>query len=419
MKINFSKSLLRQILLIAGLFCSLFVYGQASIKQSINTTWGSYIGTNVSGHGNTLLQVSIEGQNSFWNGVFLLNGVNSYTPNVTWNNARLISFSGYNTGTDDVQALIMSGLPTNQYGGTEIVLKTGMPASGTATITVVATGGPYAQNLSLTSFATSPYTYTMASSAGTFTMWTVNSNTGVGTIAPEAKLHVEGNGLINGDVRIGNTQNEMGYGKRLEFGYQGNSDAIWMVRNNLYPDQSELRLNIGDDGNDRFTIGHTFYSNGAWMPAVSITSSGHMSVGTMSVPSGYCLAVGGNIIAEKVRVQLQPQWPDYVFEKGYRLPTLREVEQFVQKNKHLPDVPSAQEVIEKGLDLGENQAVLLKKIEELTLYIIQQQKTIDQFALQLNEVAELREEVKRLKQGSSSNVAIPVADLKGPIKTKN
>ena len=70
-------------------------------------------------------------------------------------------------------------------------------------------------------------------------------------------------------------------------------------------------------------------------------------------------------------------WADFVFEKDYDLPTLSEVEQFIQKNKHLPGVPSAKEVETNGMDVAETQAMLLQKIEELTLYIIQQQKEIE------------------------------------------
>jgi hypothetical protein len=67
-------------------------------------------------------------------------------------------------------------------------------------------------------------------------------------------------------------------------------------------------------------------------------------------------------------------WADYVFEKEYQLLSLKEVEAYIQINKHLPGVPSAKEVETNGLDVGNNQAILLKKIEELTLYLIEQNK---------------------------------------------
>ncbi|HRN55614.1 MAG TPA: hypothetical protein PLL71_04150 [Agriterribacter sp.] len=102
-------------------------------------------------------------------------------------------------------------------------------------------------------------------------------------------------------------------------------------------------------------------------------TQGVLGVGTFDT-KGYKLAVGGNMVAEKIKVKLMSNWPDYVFEQHYRLLSLSELEEFIRKNNHLPEIPSALEVEQKGLDLGENQALLLKKIEELTLYIIELKK---------------------------------------------
>jgi hypothetical protein len=89
------------------------------------------------------------------------------------------------------------------------------------------------------------------------------------------------------------------------------------------------------------------------------------------------LAVNGNIYAQKLKIT-QQGWPDYVFEPTYKLMPLSELEEYIYKNKHLPDVPSAVEVETKGLDLGDNQTILLKKIEELTLYVIELKKEVDE-----------------------------------------
>jgi hypothetical protein len=102
---------------------------------------------------------------------------------------------------------------------------------------------------------------------------------------------------------------------------------------------------------------------------------------TTTIPAGstYKLAVSGGILTEKVRVATSGTafWADYVFEPTFKLKTLKEVENFIKENKHLPDVPSTSEVTKNGIDLAETQALLLQKIEELTLYVIQQQKEID------------------------------------------
>jgi len=105
--------------------------------------------------------------------------------------------------------------------------------------------------------------------------------------------------------------------------------------------------------------------------------SGNVGIGTLS-PSSYKLAVGGAAIAESITVKLQGNWPDYVFEPTYKMLNPAELESYILQNKHLPDLPSAAAVEKEGLDLGEMNKKLLKKIEELTLYMISQQKEIDQ-----------------------------------------
>jgi hypothetical protein len=95
-------------------------------------------------------------------------------------------------------------------------------------------------------------------------------------------------------------------------------------------------------------------------------------------PTGYTLAVGGKAIMEEVVVKLRANWPDYVFEDAYHLPTYAELDRYIQINRHLPGVPSEAEVKAQGVSLGEMNAVLLKKIEELTLYILEQDKRLRQ-----------------------------------------
>jgi hypothetical protein len=87
------------------------------------------------------------------------------------------------------------------------------------------------------------------------------------------------------------------------------------------------------------------------------------------------LSVNGNIRAKEIKVEAAP-WPDYVFNASYKLPSLQETEQFIKANHHLPDIPSAAEVEKDGVNLGEMNARLLKKIEELTLHLIEQSKLI-------------------------------------------
>lgn len=106
------------------------------------------------------------------------------------------------------------------------------------------------------------------------------------------------------------------------------------------------------------------------------TKDGNVSIGTTD-PKGYKLAVAGKIRATEIKVEATP-WPDYVFAKDYKLPSLKETEQHINEKGHLPGIPSAEEVKSNGINVGEMNAKLLQKIEELTLYLLQQQKEINE-----------------------------------------
>jgi hypothetical protein len=130
----------------------------------------------------------------------------------------------------------------------------------------------------------------------------------------------------------------------------------------------------------------------------------NVGIGTTYInDTSYQLFVEKGIRTRKIKVdQISAAWPDYVFEDNYSLPTLFEVENFLKKNKHLAGVPTANDVKKEGIDLGYNQSILLLKIEELTLYIIEQnKKTTDQQAqlLQQKSIAtEQQERISSLQQ---------------------
>ena len=116
-----------------------------------------------------------------------------------------------------------------------------------------------------------------------------------------------------------------------------------------------------------------FRTNGTTL-AMTIDENRNIGIGTITIPTGYKLAVDGKIIAEEVKVEMSGSWPDYVFADDYDLMPLPQLAAYIQANGHLPEVPSATEVTANGLSLGASQALLLKKIEELTLYMIEMQR---------------------------------------------
>ena len=197
-----------------------------------------------------------------------------------------------------------------------------------------------------------------------------DAKVGVGTTSPVAKLDVRGDIAIQygNSLKVHTNWNGAGNDKILKNGWsteRGNYLDLFVPGN-------------GADANSK----------------LAIQQNGNIGIGTTD-PKGYKLAVAGTkgIIAEEVTVKLQTNWPDYVFEKDYNLPSLKEVETYIKENGHLANIPSAKEVEEKGVKLGDVNAKLLQKIEELTLYTIQQEKQLEQ---QSKEIKELKSLVKQM-----------------------
>ena len=154
-------------------------------------------------------------------------------------------------------------------------------------------------------------------------------------------------------------------------------------------------VNVNDlNGTIRYTSTDGFqgYRNGSWGSLGGgvwtefgnniAYEGGNVFIGTnpntYGNPSGYRLLVDGKIIGEEVRVQMSNDWPDYVFTDGHTRLSLDELSRFIEKENHLPGVPSAAEVkAEGGIDVGEMERILLEKVEELTLYMIEMKKEND------------------------------------------
>ncbi|WP_298737882.1 hypothetical protein [uncultured Chitinophaga sp.] len=127
-----------------------------------------------------------------------------------------------------------------------------------------------------------------------------------------------------------------------------------------------------------------------------VRGDGNVGIGTLSPQAK--LAVNGDIFSKRVKV-IQTGWPDFVFRQDYLLPSLQQVEKYIIHNGHLPDIPAATEVEKDGLDLGEMNKKLLQKIEELTLYVIDQQKQLKSQQEQINLLREQNEAFTKRGKG--------------------
>lgn len=178
---------------------------------------------------------------------------------------------------------------------------------------------------------------------------------GIGTQSPSEKLEVTGNIKAVGNI--------------CAFGSQ---------QSTLWAQNSSSGYGLGIDENG---LGH-IYKNFTTPASIMIfNGDGKVGIGvsaTSTFPGDFKLYVKDGIRTEKVQVDIAAgNWADFVFDKNYKLQSLSEVEKFIQKNKHLPDVPSETEVVENGIDLAQMNAKLLQKVEELTLYIIEMDKKVN------------------------------------------
>lgn len=216
-----------------------------------------------------------------------------------------------------------------------------------------------------------------------------SGNVGIGTEDPTAKLQVQGDIKAVGDINSYRSNNDTGgkIGFETYDTFLINSQKVAHYGMSKYSNQSSFPM-IALSG----YFGTTFHTVGT--ERMRIAENGNVGIGTTNPDSK--LTVKGTIRAEEVRVELGIA-PDYVFEKyydgystlksDYKMPTLEEVEAYTKENKHLPEVPSAQEIKENGLKLGEMNAILLQKVEELTLYLIEQNKEIEKLKTKVDELS--------------------------------
>jgi hypothetical protein len=302
------------------------------------------------------------------------------------NSERMRITSGGNVGVGITNPARTFHVQTSQTNGGIRVTQTtsGFSAmelfnssSGGHNWAVVSTGngnGEGAGNFGLYDYSNGGYRFFINGGTG---------NVGIGTINPLHKFHVDnGNIFLSGTSNLGGPMILFGNGPSSpnngQWGIEYVPSSMGTAGLNFW--RPWPTTNAGNYF--MFLADNTGYVGiNTNNPTARLTVNGNVLIGdpaSVSMPSGYKLYVESGILAEKVKVALKntSDWSDYVFEKDYQLAKLEEVENYVLENKHLPNIPSAQEVVNGGLDLAQMDSKLLGKVEELTLYIISLNKRI-------------------------------------------
>lgn len=196
-----------------------------------------------------------------------------------------------------------------------------------------------------------------------------DGNIGIGTSAPIGNFH----------IHDPNNQHNIVY--ITPKSTSGDSSSVFFAEDN----NAETGMYWMYDGtNNRIGLwGETSYG-GPYGPHMLIyRNTGNMAIGGENFATGYKLSVEGKVMCEEIRVSLQENWPDYVFANDYNLMPINEFRKFIEKYKHLPNIPDAQNIEDSGVELGEMQRLLLEKIEELSLYILEQDERIKNLEDQL------------------------------------
>jgi len=239
---------------------------------------------------------------------------------------------------------------------------------------------------------------------------------GIGTTTPGTKLDVNGAismqsfGNISSQRSTNNNYTNLFLGGAIKDNNDGTFTVIGDGGSNYF---AAIRMDNGTSnlGTINFYTGPSTGGSNYTVTNANLASNlcmtmtnGNVAIGTTD-PKGYKFAVNGNAIATSMTVKLNSNWPDYVFKKDYQLPSLEEVKTYIDQNHHLPEMPSEDKIAKDGVNLGEMNKLLVKKMEELTLYLIEKdnkdKEQTAQLTSQQEQINKLKGQIELLIKNSS------------------
>lgn len=347
----------RVTLLILAIFSTSLVFSQTVTTTGTNAgnqgDYGSFYGygagqVNTGAH-NTFIGGQAGNSNTTgYNNTFI--GLNSGFENITgaWNVFLGIS-SGYNNTVGNNNTFIggQAGFK-NTSGGWNAFLGTNSGYSNTSGINNTFIGG-------------------RAGHKNTSGRW----NTFLGTSSGYSTTSGKNNTFIGGQAGYKNTTGKYNTFIGVNSGYNNQTGVsnVFIGHGVGYYETGSNKLYIDNSDTGSPLIYGDFATD-------QLAFNGTVRIGDVNEPTGYKLFVEQGILTEKVKVAVKNtgDWADYVFEKDYDLKQINEVEAFIEVNKHLPGIPSADEIVENGLNVAKMDAALLKQIEELWLHVIEMKK---------------------------------------------
>jgi hypothetical protein len=198
-------------------------------------------------------------------------------------------------------------------------------------------------------------------------MYVTEGGMGIGTTSPGTRVEIMTTSTADG----------------LQLRYNATTGFVRLTASNFVASylnpivlSGDAGLIFGKNTVDSITTGLVIAPFRSTLGGLRIDNNGNVGIKTNNT-QGYCLAVNGSAIFTSARVKAYNNWPDFVLGDDYQLVPLDSLSRYIQIYRHLPDMPSADNIRAVGIDLGDTDAALLKKVEELTLYVIDQNKILE------------------------------------------